>query len=124
VALPLGGGVISLLTGGEQMNSIQWTLKPGERCKDNKIMSRIIDKYLESHPDYEIMVLDDEQKSIYFLHYKDFKEQMLFANVAMLYNGNYIFLPEDTAQRLAEIYLLHIKLVAGAYDYLQQEYGE
>jgi hypothetical protein len=101
-----------------------WTLKPGERYNMNEVMERIINVYLEKHPDENVIVLNETDEVVYFVHMNDQATAMTGANVAMLYLDQYTFLPEEMAFEMAKAYMLQIELTSEAYAFLEELHGE
>jgi hypothetical protein len=101
-----------------------WTLKPGERYNMNVVMEKIIQSYFDKYMEDRIIVLNETDEMVYFVHMHETENKITNANVAMLYYDHYSFLPKEMAMDLAKSYMLQIELTAEAYEYLDSMHGK
>lgn len=104
------------------MAAQSWVLNPGERYNIQNRMETTIQSYLELHPNEHYIVSSEDEETIYFLKLNE-QGGVGFADVAMFSNDEYHFLPQDRAFELATVYMQHIRLLADAYDFLEEEQG-
>lgn len=94
-----------------------WTLKPGERLQGGDKLEELIDSYLEAQREKHLMIFTEPDGTAYLVE-TDPEGAMISADVAVFYEGEYYFLPPDTAKSVAEAHLLHINLMSRAFEEL------
>lgn len=101
------------------MTHKEWTLQPGERYSIEKRMDTVIENYNNKHRDKNIVTSNENEDAIYFMLF-DTDGIIVDADVALLYRGEYMFLPKNTAVTIARSYMHHAKLLGDAYEYLEE----
>lgn len=110
--------------GKKDKSTDKWLIKPGVNVGITDSQERVealIDSYSDNNESSHNICLNEGNEIIYFLNFPDEESSMEDADVAVLHDDEYVFLPKELALDIAHAYLCHIKLLGDAYDYLDKQ---
>lgn len=100
------------------MSSDDWLIVPGQKHTLSSRIQDLVNTYLERTGLERSLCINDDDEFIYFIFFPTDDSPMQSADVAVLYQDEYIFLPKDMALQMAESYVIHVKLMSEAFDWL------